>query len=1065
MNHPNGISASAQSEASSRPTFLETVARAYISVADSNDFSKLCFVFPNRRAGTFFLKAFSKELGNRVALAPEVMAAPEFMERISGRIVTSRIDLLFRLYSVYKKLISSRPELSTDRGLLDFDRFAPWGETVINDFNEVDRYDAPADELFKNVRDFRNLSTNFLSDEQLEIIQRYFGFMPQKSEVEGFWKEVDRNFESSTVKERFVELWRLLPELYEGLRESLETDGLTMTGTSYRQAMERVIELADNPESFDLPWTHVVMVGFNMLSTTEARIFESLASLCADDGRRYAEFFWDATGPVLGSEGASHNTAARAVRRNIKNFPMPEWARPFVALSDVSDLPGRLTIVAAPSNVAQAKIASQYLGHLKEFDNAEVAVVLPDEDLLLPLVHCMPANVQSVNLTMGYPMRHTSIASFIYHLRRLHMHRRRVGNEYGFYHEDLRLFISHPLVHRLIGASNANVLVNRIANDHVRIVTPRWLKETDAAGGSKLAAILESLPRGADVRQTVDYISGVLFDIDEALQGKDADNPALDATMERIQISIYQQALTQLLTCIVNHDIEMGFQSVFHLVDRLIAGESVTFEGKPLEGLQIMGLLETRALDFKKLIVLSMNDRVMPSRSRTRTFIPDTLRRGFGMPPSSQGEEMYAYYFYRMISRASEVTLIYDARAGDGMRSGGKSRFLMQLQLLYGRDRIRFESDSFDLVVNEPQTYSVEKTPTVLKLLGEYLTDNNELRRNLSASALMNYVECPVKFYYKNVFGLRDEDISENHIDAITMGQIVHQTMLNLYFPEGMRNVYLESPILLKTDDIDSILDNDALIERTVRRAVNKEHFHIEKIDPDRPLTGSVAIQAHQIERLIRNVLECDRNLASSETVELIAGEFGENVKWNTRHMAELCGLDPSQEPDLDVNVRFAIDRIDRVNGQIRIVDYKSGGAGVQADDLEDLFSGSKNSKYFLQLMIYACLLEDKVRRGNPTAPTEDIGIVLYQAREKADKVRVVPAMRDYDARKKDGSVPKTFPLVGIENHRHRFLKDFVTRFNRMLSNIFDPEMPFEPADDADKCKFCKFQYLCGRDM
>lgn len=1005
-------------------SFLGALARAYLSRYE--EMSDICFVFPNKRSGSFFLKHLSENLGDRTLLAPEIMDIAEFMARVSKLQEAPRIDMLFRLYNVYCGLLGKKPGFNTERDLLDFDRFASWGEVLLGDFSEAEQYCADAEKLFGNVRDYRSIASNFLTERQLDVIERYFGYRPVPEDAEAFWKSV-YDADMSRLKEKFVELWKLMPELFEGLVSNLEADGLALPGTIFRSAAEKVE--AEGKDA--LPWSHVVAAGFNMLSTAEARLFETMRGMRDEDGEPFAEFFWDAAGPVLGANSSSAGHAPSDLKRYRKEFPMPQWAVPFMAESDVKEMTPSIIISAAPSNVAQTKITAEavesWLENIdpEEFEEARAAVVVPDENLLLPLLHSLPANLKNVNLTMGYSMRFTAAASFVYHLKRLQTRRRKTGDETGYFHEDIKLFLTHPLVHLVIGSAEANRISGEISKKHLRVVTPGWI----AGYSAELAEMLRPIPKDASVSETVEYLESVLMTVDRALQKSGEGMPAVNSKMERTQVSTYIKALVTLANSVARHGITMGYAAVFHLVDRLVSGEKVSFEGKPLQGLQIMGLLETRAIDFDHVIVLSMNDKIMPRKGSRRSFIPDALRRSYGLPLSSKSEELYSYYFYRLLSRARDVRLIYDARAGEGMRSGGKSRYLMQLEMLYARDRIKKETYTFmlDAVSRSPQC--VEKTPEVMEKLSYYLKEKEG--RNLSASALMNYCSCQVKFYYKNVVGISDDAAPADYIDPVTQGQIVHGAMLELYFPEGKRNRYLKEGerILLTGADLQLMLQDKEKLHKTVTRAVNKEHFKLKGEDLDRSLTGTVAMVADRLVSQVEDMVRYDMSLAP---IELIGGEISGNVRWKA--------LDGPE-----VNMRYAFDRVDRVGGRVRMVDYKTGNPNVKAREFEDIFSGKYDSKYILQLLLYSHLFEERMKTEEGKEPG-DISMLIYDV----NNIGV------------DGAVMPKIGSTAIEGHK-AVSEEFLESMQSMIEDIFDSSKPFMPADDEKNCSYCSLKALCGK--
>ena len=1034
-------------------TFLEAVAQACLSHYD--DMSQYCFLFPNKRSTSFFLKSMAENLGDRVLLAPDVMDVAEFMSTISGRRPATRLDSLFRLYKIYADLISA--DSSAGKSLTaDFDHFAPWGEILVHDFSEIDQFDVSAADLFSNVRDFRDIEANYLTDEQKEVIERYFGYYPQVDDVKSFWRHT-RQGEESEVKRRFIELWELLPELYTGLKKDLEKDSLALQGTIFREAQERI----EAEGMTALPWKHVVVVGFNMLSTTEARIFELLKGMTDEEGMPMADFFWDATGPILSPDSEVSNPATISLQRNIRHFPMPKWGREFIEQSGVSEMPELMTIAASPSNVAQTKIAALTIREWMDkvdhqvIDAANVAVVVPDESLLMPLLYSLPEELESVNLTMGYSMRYTSVASFIYHLRRLHARRRKLkGGRLGYYFDDLSVLITHPLVQSVIGSDAANRINSNIAERHLRFVTNDEILEYD----EQLTTLFGPLPEMASVDEVADYIDNALTLIYDSLGRSNAGLAVVNANIERLQIERYRMALNRLRQCVHQYQVPIHPDNVFYMIDRLLAGEKINFEGEPLKGLQIMGLLETRALDFKHLIILSMNDKVMPRASSRRTFIPETLRRGYGLPLSSRAEELYAYYFYRLISRAEDVTLIYDARVGDGMRSGGKSRFLLQLDLLYARGISLHKNYVFNTSHRNLNSDDVVKNENVMKRLERFKEKGSGA--NLSASALMDYCSCPMKFYYKDVVGLSDETPVSSEIDSITQGNIVHRTMLNLYIPEEKRNKYLKSTerVVLEKRDFESMLNDPRVISDELRRSVNIEHFRLSGKDINRPLSGKTKMVA---DRLCRQVQEVVRYDMVHSPVELVGCEIKGITRWKVE-------VPEGEESYVDeVNLRYALDRVDIVDGVIRVVDYKTGNADVEAGrGLVDVFNGSGKSKYLLQLLIYAHLLEGLMQKNGESVVDRDISMKIYDVHTIAADGPITPTIGNKKITGfREKSVAVNTKDESGDPGSESLYDGFRQRLNMIINEIFNPDIPFKARpDEENACRYCHLSDLCGRE-
>lgn len=1004
--------------------FLDSVARGYVENFD--DLSEFCFVFPNKRSGTFFLRSLSRQSGQKVSIAPEVLSIADFVENLSGREVASRMDMLFRLFNIYKDNRSLVPGKPKGDDLLEFDAFRGWGEILLSDFSEVDQYNVDPDAIFGNVSDYREIASNFLTEDQIKILERYFGYSPCRKDVERFWKNLVPPDHNSVIKERFLYLWQSMSTLYHALDEALAAERLATPGGAYRIALERVRE--SGKDLFE--YKKIIFVGFNALSTTEALLFEEISKsggFYEDEKEAFVDFYWDATGPVLESDDSD---AAAFLRLNRRNFPSPDWAQPYLERNRVKDMPADMRVIASPSNSAQAKIAAARVADIvdevgaEDVKDARVAVVLPDENLLLPLLYALPDTLSEVNLTMGYPLRLTSVASFLHHLRQLHSRARKRSDETAYFHEDVRMLLAHPFAHALFGSRNVSRLNTDISKHHRLTVSIADMKNVTK---DDTPSVLDISEYGTGTAAGISYLDNVLAHIDAALA--EEKGGVVKSRIDRSHIALYRDALKRLERAAEEHGIEMGLQGVFYMVDKLLAGEHVTFEGEPLEGLQVMGLLETRALDFEHLVILSLNDRVMPRKARRATFIPDSLRHGYGLPYSNYQERLFAYYFYRMISRAKSVTLIYDARSGEGMRSGGESRYLMQLRYLYARTGIKYENYRFLLSNTVSDMRPVEKTSSVMTKIEEFARTGSG--RNFSASALRKYGECQVKFFYEVIENLNTDPAKSDFIDPITQGNIVHDTMLHLYFPKEKRRVFLDNRIRITSEHIASLLEDRDTIKRELRRAVNRHHFNRKGEDADAEVEGAAAMVARQLESQVRDMLRYDMTLTP---FELAGGEMSGLYEWE-------------YAPGRRVNMKYAIDRLDvmhpgSASERWRIVDYKTGGALVSAETPEDIFNGSYEAKNLFQLLLYANLLN--LDKGKD----EDVKAVIYEVGRIAS----------------DG---ETIPKIGrekIEGHK-QINEEFLGRVNGMISEIFDPMIPFVPTEDETHCRFCHLHDLCGRRM
>lgn len=998
--------------------FLKSIARGYAS--RYSDLSEICFLFPNKRSCTFFLKYLKEEFGRHVIVAPEVKTITDFVGDLSGKVVASRLDMIFMLFESYQALQGKSSGFSDDEQAKDFESFIGWGETVLSDFNEIDLYLADADAVFKNVKDYREISSNFLTEEQRKVMAEYFG-RPDKGDSGKFWSNFEQeDDENSEIKRKFIHLWRRLSPLYDSMKEKLSARGLSTTGGMYKSAVERL--KSDGRGA--LPYKKVVAVGFNALSTSEMVMFSEMRDFDGYEGYdAFCDFFWDCTGPVL---SAGLNSASRFVKTNMEHFPMPKWAMPSLAQSSCESLP-RLRVVASPSNSAQVKIAGTLLSELshrltsKEISEAKVAVILPDEGLLLPMLYSLPKGMGNVNLTMGYPLRLTSVVPFVRQLRLLYQNRRGKGRQASFYHRDLRLFLSHPFSLSMFGTGPVGFLIGYIDKHHKATVTLEEIREYSP----EAAAVLDFSELDINSENTIPTLDRILVKTKDSLPSNETG--MMKTKLEIDHIEIYRDALRRLGELLQEYNASPTPSTIFRLADRLLASTTVGFEGEPLAGLQVMGTLETRSIDFDHLFILSMNERIMPMRARTRSFIPDSLRHAYGMPPSNYAESIFAYYFYRMISRAKEVTMTYDARTGGGSGSGDVSRYVLQLRHLFAKGVLEEQNWKFRLSGKEEYDPIVRKTEEIKARLTSYMEDG-ENAKNFSVSALNTYRECQVKFFYQNVMGINTDPAPSEYIDAIGVGNILHAIMEHLYLPKDKRKRFLKEPVMMQKETIAGLLADTDSLRKLTTRLVNSLHFHASEDELDTPLTGAAEIVGDQIINQVKRVLKRDLRIAP---FKIYGCEIKERLKLRL-------------SSGRTVNFKFAIDRLDEidVDGEkcLRIVDYKTGRIKLEAEDIGEVLDGDYKSEQVFQLFTYAWLL-GKSSHG------------------VTDKVR----MEIYD-------VPKIFlneenlPMIGGEPVKSfdEYSGEFAEGIDNMLESIFESDS-FLPAKDEGMCSKCSLAMLCRR--
>lgn len=991
-------------------TFLDSIAQAYTK--HYNDLSDFCFIFPSKRSGNFFKKSLKEAIKSNVAISPKIITINEFITELSDRNINNRIDLLFILYKEYVKLVGED---------VDFDKFRTWGDTILNDFNEVDMSCVDADALFKNIKDYKEIQSNYLTKRQRDVINDYFGNNDPISSTKTFWNHFNTESKSES-KSRFLKLWETLSPLYHNFNKELEHQSTTYSGGAYRLALQNLCKSGTGI----IRYKRVIMVGFNVLSAMEYHIFSELKNLKDKLGNNIADFYWDCTGPALNDK---NNSATKFIDKNKKLFP----SQFDISSSDTDLFPSNIEIISCPSNTSQAKKTGDILHQIinskynnNPNDEINIAIVMPDEELLIPLLHSFPDNVSTANLTMGYPIKLTSTSSFISLIRKAYDRSSSSKGETLFYYEDVKSVFSHPYTHILIGTRCIENCKNIIFKQHLFNISANQL--SDFSNG-ETNVIFQNISKNASAQETIKYLDNLL----DLIQSKLIENSNSDLIRSNIEIDCieaYIEALNRLYDSITNHNIKMSRNSLLLLSDRLLASEKVSFEGEPLEGIQIMGILESRCLDFDYIIIPSMNERIFPRRMRSRSFIPNTLRMGYGMPTSQFQESIFAYYFYRMISRAKEVYMLYDARTS-GFKSSDQSRYISQLKYLYDNANVRSKNINFAVSQFFYEPIIIEKTDKILNSLNQYL--NPTSGKYLSASSLKNYLSCPLMFYLKNIEGINSEIEPSEFMDAITIGNIFHNVMQDIYTPKGNSNntlstgIELEKGKLITYDFIDKILNNQNLLKLKIDHEINIQY---NGIDNKSEIHGNALIFRDIILEYVIVTLKADKEL----TPFIYKGsEVNRSFQWTIND-------------NLKVNIKYIIDRLDivKINNfeTLRIVDYKTGTDDTKIKSIDDIFNKG-GYKAIFQLLLYANLYA--IEHNCPNRPIKPS---IYKTQDLAKGTNSTDIILDKD--------PIQNYITDTDNEL------FLSNVKSVIEEIFS-DQPFKQTENINNCKFCDFKAICGR--
>lgn len=957
-------------------SFLKLVAADLYKHTKGN-LAHTAVVFPNKRAGLFFNEYLAQESDSPI-WSPAYVSISELFRSLSPWEVGDPVKLVCELYKIFRRETQSTETL---------DDFYFWGEMLISDFDDADKNKVDTDKLFSNLQDLRNIMDDytFIDDEQEEAIRQFF----QNFSIE----------RRTALKERFISLWDVLGNIYKGFRESLASQNIAYEGMMYRHVIEHL-----NVDK--LPYEKYVFVGFNVLNKVEHTLFTQLK----DAGK--AVFYWDYDEFYMkeNRQAVTHE-AGEFIRRNLRDFPSPLSGELFKNLSK----PKEVHYIASSTENAQARYLPQWIRNNLTTPEKETAVVLCNEALLQPVLHSLPAEVKHVNITMGFPLSQTPVYSFLIALLELHTHGFNFkSGRYTF--QSVVTLLKHPYTRQLTG--QAELLEKELTRNNRFYPLPGELGKDEFL--TRLFTPLSgNLNLCIRLSETLQQVAGIYQANTSGTEDTDAFNQLYRESLFKAYTTI-----NRFRTLIEEDELTVQSETFRRLLVKVLSATNIPFHGEPAIGMQVMGVLETRNLDFRHLVLLSVNEGQLPKSGGDSSFIPYNLRKAFGMTTIEHKIAVYAYYFYRLLQRAERITLMYNT-SSDGLNRGEWSRFMLQFLIEWPHPITR----QFLEAGQSPQGTSpitVEKTPDVMRRMQSLFDVRANPKAKFSPSALNYYLDCPLKFYYRYVAGLSAPDEVSAEIDSATFGSIFHYAAEHIY-----KDLTTHGKVINK-EALETLLRNEVKLQDYVDTAFKKLFFNVPQNEKPE-YNGIQLINSAVIARYLKQLLQNDLRYAP---FTFIASEM------------EVDEPIDIQTPKGVIKSRIGgiIDRMDSKDGTLRIVDYKTGGDADTPPHVESLFiPDKKRSNYVFQTFLYAAIM----CRKQPTMKIAPALLYIHRAATETYS----PVIQMGEPRK---------PKEAVEDFS-KYEKEYRERLQGLLEEIFNPEKSFAQTEIIEKCTYCDFKALCKR--
>ena len=956
--------------------FLDKTAE-YIVENYHNNLDNICFVLPNRRAGLFLKKHLAKRL-NKTIWSPSIFSIEDFVVELSGLNIIDPVYLQFELYEVHKEVEGGKAQ--------EFNEFLNWGQVLIYDFNEIDLSLVDPEQIF-----------SYLTDTKAMVLWNPNG-------------EPLTDFET-----RYLHFYNSLKRYYYRLVEKLLEKQKVYQGLAYRKLSEQIEEKIEN-----IPWKKVVFAGFNALTASEEKIIFTLK----DFGK--ADLLWESDRYYLDNKIQEAGTFIRKYKNKIGENSF-NWIGNHFANEEK-----KITIISVPQNIGQVKTTGKLLEEIavKDEELEKTAVVLNDETLMLPLLNSIPAKINKFNLTLGLQLKYTPLFRLIegfFIMNENTLKFDKTGEKsLRLYYKDIIKILEHPYIKSIIegdGQQNTDdFIIDKIKKSNKIFFSFEELKSDYFYSEKKLSEDLLNFfePAGNNPGVAIDKIVKLFKIMKISLISEKSlsteQNSVGSGSLELEYLFYFSRVFRKLKNILSEYPYLKEINTLREIFNQIVKSTTIPFYGEPLHGLQIMGMLETRTLDFENIIMLSVNEDMIPSGKAANSFIPFEIKREFKLPTIKEKNAVFAYHFYRILQRAKNVYLLHNTESGE-MGGGDKSRFISQIQyeLPKYNSKISIEERVLSLTtLKESYVDSIEipKTKDILNTL------NSQAISGFSPSALNTYRNCSLQFYFKYVAGIKETEEVEETIEATTLGTVVHDVLRELYAPFVNKSVSTDD-IKLMHQKVEVLLKNSF-----------KKYFESGEVNYGKNL---LIVKVSNL--FIKNFLKKEETLLNSKAnsgnfliIKNLENEFISNLIIN------------NNSGEFDIKLRGTIDRVDKINNSIRIIDYKTGKVeqkDLKFKDWDDLQEESKLDKCF-QLLFYS---------------------YIYSKSTGTENDRIIPGIISFR------NISSGFMNVLYQNQpvTGESIDDFEIVLKQILSNIYNIELAFRQTEHPDNCEYCPFTIVCKR--